>query len=76
MIRRLRVRHESSFQERLLKSAEDARAQADQLPAGPERKRLLQKARQSEIAAGIDDWISSPGSHPPANLDFMKKPKA
>lgn len=76
IIRRRRVKHEVSFKDRLLKSAQDARDEADQLPAGPVRERLLQRARQSETAVDIDTWVSSPGSHPPDNLDFTKKPKA
>ena len=76
IIRRRRVKHETSFKDRLLKSAQDAREQAARLPAGPARDRLLQTARQSEIAANIDTWISSPGSRPPDNFDLTKKPRA
>jgi hypothetical protein len=67
--------HEASFKDRLLKSAEDAREQAARLPAGPMRERLLLKAKQSETAAGIETWISSPGSQAPDNLDLLKKPR-
>lgn len=74
VIRRPRVKHEISFKDRLLKNAQDAREQAAQLPAGPVRERLLLKARQSETAAGIETWISSPGSQAPDNLDLLKKP--
>jgi hypothetical protein len=76
IIRRRRVKHETSFKDRLLKSAQDAREQAARLPAGPVRERLLLKARQSETAAGIDTWASSPGSPLPDDLDLMKKPTA
>lgn len=76
IIRRPRVKHQISFRDRLLKSAEEAREQAAALPAGPARERLLLKAQQSDNAAGIDHWVSSPGSHPPDGLDFTKKPKA
>ena len=69
IIRRRRVKNEASFKERLLKSAQDARADAVQLPAGPARERLLQKARQSETAVKIDTWISSPGSRPPDEFE-------
>jgi hypothetical protein len=73
--RRRRGKHESSFNERLLKSAQDARDQASRLPAGAERDRLLQKAQQSETAAEIDAWVSSPGSRPPINLAHTKNPR-
>lgn len=76
IVRRPRVKHATSFKDRLLKSAQDAREQAARLPAGSAREQLLQKARQSETAADIDTWISSPGSPPPSNLDLGKKPKA
>jgi hypothetical protein len=75
IIRRPRIKHEASFKDRLLKSAQEAREQAALLPPGAERDRLLQKARQNETAANIDTWISSPGSRPPDNLDLAKKPR-
>jgi hypothetical protein len=77
VVRRRRVKHEASFKDRLLQSAQDARDQAARLPPGAARDRLLQKARQNETAANIDTWISSPpGSRPPNNFDCTKKPKA
>jgi len=76
IIRRPRVKHQTSFRDRLLKSAQDARDQAAALPEGPARERLLLKAQQCENAAGIDNWVSSPGSQPPDGLDFTKQPKA
>jgi hypothetical protein len=75
IIRRPRVKHATSFKDRLLKSAQDARAQAAGLPPGAARERLLLKARQSETAADIDTWISSPGSPPPDSLDPTRKPR-
>jgi hypothetical protein len=76
IIRRNRVKHETSFKDRLLKGAQDARDQAALLPAGPARERLLLKARQSERAAGIETWVSMPGSPPPDHFDLTKKPRA
>lgn len=75
IVRRPRVKHATSFKDRLLRSAKEAREQAARLPAGSARERLLLKARQSETAADIDSWISSPGSAAPEALDFSKKPK-
>ena len=75
IIRRRRFKQTISFKERLLKSAQEAREQADRLPPGAPRERLLLKARQSETAANIDVWISSPGSAPPDNLGLVKKPR-
>ena len=65
VIRRKRIRHEASFRERLLKSAREAREEAERLPLGKAREQLLRKARDSELAASIDEWISSPGLRPP-----------
>lgn len=73
---RRRVKHDTSFKDRLLKSAQEARNQAAALPAGPVRERLLLKAQRSETAADIDNWVSSPGASPPHNLEFLKKPRA
>ena len=73
IIGRRRIKHEASFKDRLLKSAQEAREDAAQLPAGPARERLLQKARQSETAARIDTWISSPGSRSPDDFELEKK---
>ena len=58
--KRNRNRPLSSFQDRLTKFAQDARAAAKNLPAGAERLELLQKARDGEAAAKIDRWLSSP----------------
>jgi len=75
IVRRRRFKQTVSFKDRLLKSARDAREQAAQLPAGSTRERLLLRARQSETAADIDTWISSPGTAAPEALDFGRKPK-
>jgi hypothetical protein len=76
IIRRRRVKQEISFKDRLIKSAHDAREQALRLPPGAERERLLRKARQSDAAADIDVWISTPGSRSPDSFNLGKKPKA
>jgi len=76
IIRRPRVKHTMSFKDRLLKNAREARAQAGGLPAGSERDRLMLKARQSETAADIDTWVSTPGSAAPRSVDELtKKPR-
>lgn len=75
IIRRPRVRHQASFQERLMKSAQDARDRAAGLPPGVEHDRFMQKAQQSETAANIDAWVSSAGAAPPAQ-PFFRDEKA
>jgi hypothetical protein len=50
--------------ERLQQAAQQARDAAE-LPAGKQRDELMRKARQSETAARIDQWLTSPGLQPP-----------
>ena len=64
-IRRHRVKHEASFEARLLQHAQAAREAAQRLPPGKKRELLLRQARASEMAVQIDRWISSPGLKPP-----------
>jgi hypothetical protein len=55
----------ASFRERLSAFAEDENKKAKLLPPGPEREGALQKIRQAEAAAHLDDWASSAGSQLP-----------
>ena len=64
-VRRNRTKHELSFEDRLLDAARDARLAARKLPPGKERETLLRSARESEAAAAINRWISSPGLRAP-----------
>jgi hypothetical protein len=59
--RRRRVKQELPLRLRLLKSARAAREKADRLPPGEERLTLLKKARQAEIVADFEVWLSTPG---------------
>jgi hypothetical protein len=63
--KRNRTRPELSLQERLNKFTEQARAAAKKLPPGARRSDLLQRARESEAAAKLDRWLSSPGLQSP-----------
>ena len=63
--KRNRKRPALSLQERLNKFTREARAAARNLPAGAERHTLLQKARDSEAAAEMERWLSSPGLQSP-----------
>jgi hypothetical protein len=60
-----RGRRRLPVEENLMQAAEKARSDAAALPAGSERDALLRKARRSETAAHMDDWINSPGLKPP-----------
>ena len=54
-----------TFPDRLGKEAERLRQEAETKPPGRERDELLRKARQADLAAHIDEWVSSPGLKPP-----------
>jgi hypothetical protein len=45
--------------------AEALKTEAEKLPHGKDREELERKARQLEIAAHINEWVSSPGLQPP-----------
>jgi hypothetical protein len=54
-----------SFQNRLELVANKLKAEAEALPQGQEREALLRKARQTETASHVNEWLSSPGLRAP-----------
>ena len=59
---RKRVKHLTSFEERLAEEARRFREAAEeQLPGSTARELLMRRARQAETAAHMNDWLSSPG---------------
>jgi hypothetical protein len=64
IVKRSRRKQTVPFDERLKTAAEEARQAAQQLPQGPEREDLLEKARQAEAAVRINGWLTSPGLPP------------
>ena len=54
-----------SFHDRLTTHAEKMKEAARLLPAGKERDDILKKVRQLDVAAHLDEWLSSPGLVPP-----------
>ncbi|VIO71453.1 hypothetical protein CI1B_36370 [Bradyrhizobium ivorense] len=62
---RSRAKQTTSLQERLNAFADDIFHKAERLPPGAERDQLLKRARTAEIAADIDQWVSSPGLQSP-----------
>jgi hypothetical protein len=62
---RNRKRPTTSFQDRLMRFAAQAREAASQLPPGADRDQLAQRALENETAAKIDRWLSSPGLRSP-----------
>ncbi|OKO81537.1 hypothetical protein AC630_14480 [Bradyrhizobium sp. AS23.2] len=63
--KRNRSRPALTLQERLNKFTQDARAAAKNLPAGAERRALLQKVRDGETAVQMERLLSSPGPQSP-----------
>jgi hypothetical protein len=62
---RRRFKQTQSLKERLLAEATSLREQAKLLPYGPVREVTLKKARQTEAAAHMEEWLNSPGLRPP-----------
>ncbi|WP_081422027.1 hypothetical protein [Tardiphaga robiniae] len=69
MINRRRFKLSESLKQRLLEEAQNLRHEAKMLAYGPIRDEVLKKARQTEIAAHMEDWLSSPGLRPPRKYD-------
>lgn len=70
--RRRRIKHQKTFQERLTEEARRFKEAAAQLPAGSHAQELLlRRVRQVEAASRLDEWLSSPGLRPPANLKAL-----
>jgi hypothetical protein len=65
MLRRRIRKHQFTLQDRIVAWAEEVRAQAAELPPGPDRDMLLKKVRQAETALHLEDWANSPGLQPP-----------
>ena len=69
MISRQRFIQAKSLRERLLEEARNLRNEAKLLPHGALRDAALRKARLTEAAAHMDDWLNSPGLQPPKKDD-------
>ena len=54
-MKRPRFEQDRTVGERLIKEARLARGKAGQLPPGEER---LQKAREADVTAQIDEWLN------------------
>lgn len=54
-----------TLQDRLVLEAGRLKDEARAFPHGPLRDEMIRKARQTEIAAHLDEWITSPGLKTP-----------
>jgi hypothetical protein len=75
VIKRPRIKHSKTFQERLADEAAQFKALADQTPPGMQRELYLRRARQAETASKINDWLASPGLQPPKEIASLKPSK-
>jgi hypothetical protein len=68
-MKRRRIKHEKTFQERLAEEAQRFREAAQKLPPGSHAQELLlRRARQAETASHMNEWLTSPGLQPPTAL--------
>ena len=69
MQKRRRLKQAKSLKERLLEEAQKLRQDAKLLAPGPVKDAVINKARQAEAAALMDEWLNSPGLQPPKKTD-------
>ncbi len=62
---RKRYKHETSLKTRLEDAARASREAARTTPSVNKREALLRAARQYEMAAHLEEWLSSPGLQRP-----------
>jgi hypothetical protein len=58
-MQRRRIRHRTSFEQRLAHQAYLAREHAKNLPPGKDRDALMRKARQIDTASQLNNWLTS-----------------
>ena len=75
MAKRRRTKHAKTFKERLAEEAAKFQEAADKLPPGTARELLLKRVRQAELAADVNDWVTSPGLRPPRSLEAFANGK-
>ena len=61
-MKRRRVKHTVAFADRLINEVRRLKDEAEALPPGKAREELLDKARQAEAAAGMNNWLTRPAS--------------
>ena len=65
VVKRNRVKHVLTFEQRLANEAARLKETARALPDGTHAKQsILKRARQTDAAAEINRWLSSPGLGP------------
>jgi len=74
---RKRVKHTTTFQQRLAAEAQKFMEAAEKQPASSlARELLLRRARQARTVAHINDWPTLPGLQPPKELENRARAKS
>jgi hypothetical protein len=67
MFKRRRFKQAKSLEERLAEEAKRIHDEAEAMPPGLSRERLVRMARQAATASRLSEWLRSPGlNHPPS----------
>jgi hypothetical protein len=64
-MKRRRFNQTTPSDEHLEEQAKRLRKEAQDIPPGVEREKLVRQARKAEAAARMQEWASSPGLQPP-----------
>jgi hypothetical protein len=72
MERRLVIKHQTPFEERLAGHARRLKDKAKKLPPGSEQDELIRKARQTETASHLTEWLIPTAR----NCDSLGLPKS
>ena len=72
MAQRRRIKHNTTFEERLAEEAIKFKEAAQKQPPGSTaRELLLRRARQAETASHINNWLRTAGQQPPKALEDL-----
>jgi hypothetical protein len=65
-MQRRRIKHTTTFEERLAEEARRFKEAAEkEAPGSMARELLLRRARQAETGSHMSEWLKSPGLQPP-----------
>ena len=65
IIKRRRIKHTRSLEERIVENVGQLRQQAELLPHGHTRDQIMRRIRQNETASHVSEWLRSPELRPP-----------
>ena len=65
---RHRIKHTRSLEERLAEEGKRLRERAKTLPPGAAKEATLRKARETETASHMSEWLRPPGLRPPKHV--------